>query len=51
MKFLLSNTLCSAIQVAPFVGAGIEISLILVNAHSASVAPFVGAGIEIDRIQ
>ena len=40
----------AAAQVAPLVGAWIEITLILALTNRITVAPLVGAWIEIDRI-
>ncbi len=47
LKFPLGDKAISMQQVAPFVGAWIEIAYMLSDDVSSFVAPFVGAWIEI----
>ena len=50
MKYNLLNTMALAPQVAPFVGAWIEIFWTVVIGAVVIVAPFVGAWIEISVV-
>ena len=47
MKFVEQNKLVTDLLVAPYAGAGIEISLPWGAFSVSSVAPYAGAGIEI----